>query len=143
MSKIIKGILDKITAAVISFLVTFSLLFLPAAEPQNLEVQVANINAGSTSISYTCINNTNRSVVGIAYVKSFEKNVDGEWVQLQYFAVYEEIATVIRHGGSFKDGFRAEEPLTAGEYRFTLEYTVHNTEVNTNYKTVYFTVTEA
>lgn len=141
-----KAFISKILAV---FMTLISIV-LPA-EPNNVEFSVHDTTTASTSIVYTCINNTGRRI-GRADTVSVEKNVDGQWQETGIDFGRTEIFYYISPGGSSTDsiffdpdmsGNNRAQYLEAGEYRLTISYSVYGLQAQKGQASTVFTVTQA
>ena len=136
--------------AIISFFTGFNINDVPINIPNEITTE-------RVGIRYECVNTTKHFISGEPWVEKIEKNVDGEWEQLEpaYTAKQRSTKFVFPHpGDSFGDtcNFKDEvglKTLPPGEYRLTVGYYVvirwgqDTGKVETGYTSAVFTVKEA
>lgn len=125
--------------AILLSLVSFAL----TAQPDNVPVTVKDVSAGSEYIVYSYKNTTNKNINSSSWVKSFEKNIDGEWISIEFEQEILEVGYTVMPTETDKGKFKVND-LTAGEYRLTIAYTVivSNGKSVTGTSSVIFDVTE-
>lgn len=118
------------------FFTVFS--FFTVAQPQNVEITVKEITTESTSVVFTCKNNTGKIMSEIDYI-NLEQNVEGEWHKIRVDYYIPEMAYRIYPSETVTKSFRLSftefgEPgevtatcfnLEKGEYRMTVGYRVY------------------
>lgn len=142
-----------IISRIFAIFMTLISIILPA-QPNNVEVTVKDMTTQSTSIVYTCVNNTGRRM-DRPYIKSIEKNVDGEWQKVSISLTITEEFYCVHPGGSCTEGAgfvsfdenfsEAHEHLEAGEYKLTIGYGISSFSQGRQQgeASCLFTVTEA
>lgn len=109
--------------------------FFTIAQPSDVEITVNEVTTESTSISFTYQNKTGKIMSEINSYK-LEKNVDGEWVDMELVVFIPEVAYRTYPNTQVKDGFQllrvdgdgltiTDFKLGKGEYRLTISYRIY------------------
>ena len=126
--------MKELMSKILVVIMTLVSIIMPA-KPDNVEVSVRPVTTESAGLTYECVNNTGRRM-DRPDIKSLEKEVDGEWVEVPLVYGRTEIAYYVNPGGNCTESidlggldengefyvFYLEE----GHYRLTVEYTVFN-----------------
>ena len=138
---------------ILAILMTLVSILMPA-KPDNVEVTVKDMTTESACITFTCVNNTGRRM-DRPEIKMIEKNVDGEWEEVQTGYFMTEIAYYVNPGFSCTESVELcnlDEDfnviythLEPGVYRLTVKYGVLNIreELQNDEASCIFTVTQA
>ena len=122
-------------SGIVAFIISFVCLLLPA-NPDSVNLTVESYGSGTDdfldSYCYVTVNmenKTNRTISKPDYA-ILEKECDGQWFFVGRGNIPQEDFWTMRHGGDTTETFyfwpEKEPPLSPGEYRITVYYSVKN-----------------
>lgn len=122
---------------ILAIIMTLISIIMPV-KPNNTELTVKEMTAESSTVAFTCVNNTGRRI-DRPDVKCIEKKVDGQWKEVDVSFVRTDIGYSVNPGMECTDSVSlcrwnddTEMPeyvtLSKGEYRMTVVYAVSGTQ---------------
>ena len=122
---------------ILAIIMTLISIIMPV-KPNNTELTVKEMTAESSTVAFTCVNNTGRRI-DRPDVKCIEKKVDGQWKEVDVSFVRTDIGYSVNPGMECTDSvslcrwnddteMHEYVTLSAGEYRLTVVYAVSGTQ---------------